>query len=95
VDCGSSSVKKATLDRQIAEHDDVIDAVQGADELARPQLPDGTVFAFNTATIDRRHRDDDRSASAAASLKVANVADVQQIEATVGERDRTSARALA
>ena len=76
--------------------DDVVDAAQRGDELGaiggrhdRPARP--------LQRRDRRivvDRDDEAIGFARGRLQVADVADVQQVEAAVGERDRAPGRAV-
>ena len=85
------------LDRQVVEHDDVVDAAEGGDELRA--IGGGlhrTPFALQRS--HRRivvHRDNQPVAFGRRALQIAHVADVQEVEAAVGERERPPGRAIA
>ena len=90
--CSASS---SGADRRLGKDHDVVDAAQRGDELRamlggqnRPALP-----------LQRLHRgivvdrDDEQVGLLRGGLEIAHVADVQQVEAAVGERDRAAGRA--
>ena len=85
------------LDVRIAEHHDVIHAAKSGDELGTIRRgQDGTA-----RTLERRDgrivvdRDDQTLGFRRGAFQIAYVADVQQIEAAVRERDRPAGRAIA
>ena len=83
-------------DRRFREDDDVIDAAEGGDELgAIGSRKDGSALPFQRAdgviVVDRDHQ---HVGFASCGLEIADVADVQQVEAAVGECDRAPRRAL-
>ena len=84
------------LDVRVGEHDDVVDAAEGGDELgALRRRQDRTPFTFQRRdrciVVDR---DDQAIGFLGGGLQVAHVADVQQIEAAVRKGDRLPRRAI-
>ena len=86
---GSSSIEQP-LDGRIAEDDDVVHAAQRADQLraiGRGQdRPPGALQRGHRPIVVDRH--DQPVGLGRRALQISDVADVQQVEAAVGERDR-------
>jgi hypothetical protein len=89
--------QEQALHGAIAEHDDIVDEAESVDQLRavrggqdRPPLP--LQRAHRLVVVDR---DDQSIRFGRAAAQIANVPDVQQVEATVGERNRAAGRAIA